>query len=120
MDSLSWKNKIIEQMQKCDVYNEAFDSGITELSEILEERDHVKAEYEKDGGRPTVIHTLDRGKKNAKINPLLKIWMDLNAQALSYWNALGLTPKAYKAMNGSMNVKVESKGFEDMLAELGI
>lgn len=120
MDSMTWKTEIIEQMQKCNVYNTAFDTSVTELAEILEERDNVKAEYVKDGGKPTVIHTLDRGEKNAKINPLLKIWMDLNTQALSYWNSLGLTPKAYKAMTGTLNVNVKGKGFEEVLADLGI
>lgn len=102
------------------MYNESFESGIDALADILEERDRVKKEYEDSGAKATVIHTLDRGAENAKMNPLLKIWMDLNKQALDYWNSLGLTGRSYKQITGSLNVKVESSSLEDVLTELGI
>ena len=120
MNAKSWKKKIKLQMDGCGVYNKSFDSSIDALAEILEERDKVKEEYETSGGKPTVIHTLDRGEQNLKINPLLRLWMDLNAQALNYRNSLGLTGKSYKQMTGSLNVKVESNTLEEALANLGI
>jgi phage terminase small subunit len=33
-------------------------------------------------------------------NPLLRVWMDLNAQALAYWRDLGLTPSALRRITG--------------------
>ncbi|MBR3280174.1 MAG: P27 family phage terminase small subunit [Lachnospiraceae bacterium] len=120
MNAKSWKKKIKSQMEGVGVYNKSFDSGIDALADILEQRDKVKEQFEESGGRATVIHTLDRGEQNAKINPLLRIWMDLNTQALNYWNSLGLTGKSYKQMTGSLSIKVESKSLEDALSELGI
>lgn len=120
MNRTAWKKKITKQMKDCGVYNKSFETGIEALSEILEERDKVKRDYDESGGKATVIHTLDRGAENEKINPLLRIWMDLNKQALEYWNSLGLTGKSYKQMTGSLNVKVESKSLEEALADLGI
>ena len=120
MNSTEWTEKIKEQMRNIDVYHESFDSGIAALADILEQRDRVREEFEADGCRVMVMHTLDRGEKNMKTNPLLKLWMDLNKQALDYWNSLGLTGKSYKQIAGSVSVKVESKSLEAALGELGI
>lgn len=90
------------------------------LADILEQRDKTRKEFLEDGGRTLVTHTLDRGNENQKLNPLLKIWMDLNKQALDYWNSLGLTGRSYKQIAGPVNVKVESKSLEEALADLGI
>ena len=120
MNAKAWKKKITQQMKDCGVYNKSFESSIDALADILEQRDSVKAEYDASGGKATIIHTLDRGAENMKMNPLLKIWMDLNAQALNYWNSLGLTGKSFKQVTGSLNVKVESKSLEEALADLGI
>ena len=120
MDAKNWKKKIEQQMKDCKVYHKSFASGIDALADILEQRDRVKQEFEESGGKATVVHTLDRGAENMKMNPLLKIWMDLNKQALDYWNSLGLTGRSYKQIAGSVNVKVESRSLEEALSELGI
>ena len=120
MTAKDWKKKIIKQMKDCGVYNKSFESGVDALADILEQRDSTRAEFLEAGAQTLVTHTLDRGEKNQKINPLLKVWMDLNAQALSYWNSLGLTGRSYKQMTGSLNVKVESKSLEEALADLGV
>lgn len=118
MDVKNWRKTIQQQMEACGVYKESFDSSIDALAEILTERDRVKAQYEEEGSKPTVQHTQDRGAVNAKMNPLLKIWIDLNKQALDYWNSLGLTGKSYKQMTGSMSVQVESESLEKALADI--
>lgn len=120
MDAKTWKKTIEKQMKDCGVYQDSFDSSISALADILEQRDRVRAEFEESGGNTLVVHTLDRGAENMKINPLLKVWMDLNAQALNYWNSLGLTGRSYKQMTGTVNVKVEKKSLEDVLADLGV
>lgn len=120
MSQQEWRERIEEQMKSCGVYNESFADSVEALAGILEQRDQTRQEFVDSGGRSVVEHTLDRGAVNMKINPLLKTWMDLNAQALTYWNSLGLTPRGYKQMTGSLNVKVESRSLEEALSELGI
>ena len=113
-----WEKVIIEQMKRSGFYSEVYSSSIHALAEILEQRDRVKDEYLEAGGKAVVLHRLDRGAENMKINPLLKIWIDLNTQALAYWNSLGLTARSYKSMTGSLSVKVEAPSLDDIVADL--
>ena len=46
-----------------------------------------------------VVRVLDRGGKNTVENPLLKIWRELQAQALNHWKELGLTAASLKRIN---------------------
>lgn len=120
MDAKKWKKKIETQMKDAGVYNKSFASSVDALADILEQRDLTKEEFIQSGRASCIVHTQDRGGQNLKINPYLRTWMDLNAQALNYWNSLGLTGKSYKQMTGSMNVRVESTSLEEALADLGI
>lgn len=120
MDKRTWKTLIVEQMKQAKLYNETCDGAITALSEILEQRDLVMEEYVASGGKAAVIHTLDRGAENMKVNPLLKVWMDLNAQALTFWNSLGLTTKSYRSMTGTFVARTEGVTLEQIVADLGI
>ena len=104
-------------MDAAGLYRETFDIAIDALAEILEQRDQVLKEYMDSGGNATVAHTLDRGATNAKINPLLKVWIDLNAQALTFWNSLGLTTKSYRSMTGATKANRETT-LERVLADL--
>lgn len=120
MTGKKWEKIIKAEMTKSQLYQEYFDSSIKALAEILEQRDRVKAEYMESGGKAAVTHKLDRGAENMKINPLLRVWMDLNGQALAYWNSMGLTAKSYKSMTGTIIAKSEGLSLEEMLSDLGI
>ena len=86
----------------------------------MEMRDNAQEKFEASGGNTIVKHTNKGGATNIVKNPALVVLMECNAQALAYWRELGLTSRAYKAMTGSLNVKVESKSLEEALTELGI
>lgn len=120
MNAKDWKRKIKKAMQDCGTYQESFSAAVDALSEILEQRDRTRTEFMETGGKSVVMHRLDRGSENAKINPLLKIWIDLNAQALNFWNSLGLTGKSFRQMTGTITIQKESDSFEKILEELGI
>lgn len=120
MDAKKWRAETVRQMKKCGTYHESFDRVIDTLAAILEQRDLTMEEFIASGRESCTVHISDRGQKNLRMNPFLKSWMELNTQALAYWRELGLTSRAYKAMSGSVNVKVESKSLEDALESLGI
>lgn len=115
-----WIERITASTHEAGTYQPHFDDVIDTLAGILELRDDAQDKFKQSGGEATVEHTNARGATNISKNPALVILMDCNAQALNYWRELGLTPRAYKAMTGSLNVKVESKSLEEMLDELGI
>ena len=106
MDSKHWKSKIKKEMTAAGTYQKLFDSVISSLSEILEERDRIRQQYLDTGAQPLVLITSDRGAENMRPNPLLKQWSELNNQALAYWRDLGLTPAGLRKINDeAMNEK---------------
>lgn len=115
-----WRERITQATHDAGTYQPHFDDVIDTLAGILELRDDAQERFKASGGEVTVEKTNARGATNITKNPALVILMDCNAQALNYWRELGLTPKAYKSMTGSLNVKVESKSLEEMLDDLGI
>ena len=102
MRKQAWKKRIEEQIKIDRDYIKSFQTTLTILSEILEERDRVYDAYLKDGARPTVIFTTDRGAENPKPNPLLRQWQDLNVTALQYLRDLGLTPAGLRKLQGQL------------------
>lgn len=120
MKKASWKKKIKEACNEAGTYQPFFDSVIDSLAGIMELRDNAQERFEATGGSTIVKHTNKGGSTNIVKNPALVVLMDCNAQALAYWNAMGLTAKSYKAMTGSISVQVKSKSLEEALSELGI
>ena len=120
MNKASWKKKIKKACEEAGTYQPFFDSVIDSLAGIMELRDNAQEKFEASGGNTIVKHTNKGGSTNIVKNPALVVLMDCNTQALGYWHQLGLTPKSYKAMTVSLNVKVESKSLEQALSELGI
>lgn len=98
----AWEKRIKEQIKINAEYLPAFETTICILAEILEERDNVHAEYQKDGSRPVIIFTSDRGAENLKPNPLLKQWQELNTTALAYLRDLGLTAAGLRKLQGQL------------------
>lgn len=120
MEREAWRGKIKEACETAGTYQPFFDSVIDTLAGIMELRDNAQERFEATGGNTIVKHTNKGGSTNIVKNPALVVLMDCNTQALTYWHQLGLTPKAYKAMTGSLNIKVESKSLEEALLELGV
>ena len=120
MRKQTWKLKIKDACLEAGTYQNFFDQVIDTLAGILEMRDNAVEKFEASGGNTIVKHTNKGGQTNIVKNPALVVLMECNSQALAYWTQLGLTPRAYKAMTGSLNVKNDSKTLEEALAELGI
>ena len=102
MNKTDWKKTITKQIKVDREYIKAFDTTLSILAEILEERDRIYEAYEADGSRPVVIFTTDRGAENLKPNPLLRQWQDLNVTALQYLRDLGLTPAGLRKLQGQL------------------
>lgn len=120
MKKAAWKQKIKESCERAGTYQPFFESVIDSLAGIMELRDNAQEKFEASGGNTIVKHTNKGGSTNIVKNPALVVLMDCNTQALAYWKELGLTSRSYKAMTGSLSVKVESKSLEEALSELGI
>lgn len=120
MKRASWRKKIQKACEDAGTYQPFFDHVIDSLAGIMEMRDNAEERFEASGGNTIIKHTNKGGSTNIVKNPALVVLMDCNAQALAYWRELGLTSRSYKAMTGSLNVKVESKSLEEALADLGI
>lgn len=92
MDRAEWKLQITDAMRDQGTYKDAYDPVIDTLADILERRDTALEKYKKEGSKPIITRTSDRGAKNKGKNPLLTVLQEHEADALRYWNALGLTP----------------------------
>lgn len=97
-----WKPIIEEQIKIDKNYLPSFQTSIMILCEILEQRDVVFDTYIQSGGQPVVMFTSDRKAENLKENPLLKVWKELNTEALAYLNALGLTASGLRKLRGQL------------------
>lgn len=120
MKKSEWIKKIKDACETAGTYQPFFDAVIESLAGIMEMRDNAAEKFEASGGNTVVAHTNKGGSTNIVKNPALVVLMDCNAQALAYWRELGLTSRSYKAMTGSLNVQIESSGFEEALAKLGV
>ena len=110
MTSKQWKRLIKKQLSSLGQEESAYDSVISTLSDILEQRDVVYKQYVCAGCEPVREYTNKGGNTNITKNPLLVLWDDLNKSALAYWRELGLTPSSYKKMTGDSPKKEKAGG----------
>lgn len=101
MTAKAWKSKLKKLMEAVGTYQSAFEPTIQAAADLLEQRDNVYSQYVAEGCQAMVIKTLDRGNQNTAENPLLKVWRDLQTQALKYFQELGLTAASLKKINES-------------------
>lgn len=99
MEKSEWKALIVEACQGVGTYKPSFDAAIDTLAAILERRDNAQEKFEALGGQTVVTHTNKGGAKNIVKHPALSVVMECEAQALSYWRDLGLTPAGLKKIN---------------------
>lgn len=119
MDKNAWIRKIKSTMKQAGTYEKRFDPVVTALAEILEQRDRAYDEFIATGAQTVVDKVSDRGSINKAKNPLLQMWLDLNASALSYWKELGLTPAGLKRINDeALRKKEEGSALETALIRL--
>ena len=119
MNLEDWKNKILEQVQDVGTYRDAFVPTIDTLASILEQRDKAYQMFVDSGGMHCIVKTSDRGAENIAMNPRLKVWMDLNDQALSLWRDLGLTPSGLKKINEKTLAKPKKNALAEALRAVG-
>lgn len=99
MTEKQWHNKIKKLTKAAGTYQQAFEPAIKAAAEILSNRDAVYAQFVAEGEQYIITKVSDRGAANPSKNPLFALWTELNAQALTYWRDLGLTPKGLKAID---------------------
>ena len=119
MTAKAWSGKLKKQVKEAGTYREQFVPVIDALSKILEQRDQVFDQYVDEGSQAVIERTSDRGAVNRAKNPLLQLWMDLNAQALAYWRDLGLTPAGLKKIDEQAMKHKKKSALAEALAELG-
>lgn len=119
MKKTAWKNRIISATKTVGTYQDAFLPVIDTLANVLAERDKIYAEYIENGAKPVVEHTNKNGSTNMTKNPLLVVWSDMNASALSYWRDLGLTPAGLKKIDESAIKGKKMSALEGILKDIG-
>lgn len=120
MNKKEWEQKIKEAAEAAGTYQPQFDAVIDALAEILDKRDAALDQFYQTGGKPVVAHTNKAKQTNFVKNPMLVMWLELNAQALAYWRDLGLTPAGLKKLNAdALTAKATADGFEQLLAKIG-
>lgn len=121
MKAASYEKKITEACKQVGTYQGSFRPVISALATILEERDRAYEHFLGAGAEP-VVETVDgRGSTKLSKNPRLAIWLDLGAQALSYWRDLGLTPSGLKKINEKAIKETQpKKTLEDVLSGIGL
>ena len=118
MTAAAWKTKIRRQVDQAGTYRPMFSSVVDALAKVLEQRDKCYAQFLDEGGRFVVEKISDRGAVNRVKNPLLQAWMDLNAQALSYWRDLGLTPAGLKKIDEDAMKPKKQNTLDKVLSDL--
>ena len=98
MTSEEWREVILAQLENKGMDDELENPTIDTLATIMEERDRCWELYQRSGGNPVINHTNKYGATNLERNPLLRTWIDLNQQSLTYWRELGLTPSSFKKL----------------------
>ena len=119
MTAKKWESEVRAQVKAVGTYREAYEPVIMTLATVLEQRDRAYADYIEDGARSTIEKTRDRGAKNVGINPKLRAWQDLNAQALAYWRDLGLTPAGLKRIDEKATKAPRKSALAEALESLG-
>lgn len=119
MKKETWVKKIKEACEKAGTYREYFDYTIDTLASILEKRDEIAKEYQRNGSHPLIPYTNKNGSTNLVKNPAIVLWDDLNKSALAYWRDLGLTPAGLKKIDEAALKKQKRGGLMEALAELG-
>ncbi|MCQ2113339.1 MAG: P27 family phage terminase small subunit [Bacteroidaceae bacterium] len=119
MKAQTWRAKIKKSCEDAGTYQPFFDPIIDSLSVILENRDKAYEQYEKTGANPVIKYTNKGGNTNPAKNPLLVVWDDLNASALTYWRELGLTPSGLKKLNEDALKPKKRSALAEALAEFG-
>lgn len=118
MTAKTWKTKIKHQLRALGTEEQSYDSVISTLSDVLEQRDAVYEQYTEEGSQPVREYTNKAGATNLTKNPLLILWDDLNKTALAYWRELGMTPSSYKKMTGEGPKKEKATGLAAALQSL--
>lgn len=99
MTAKNWKKRIVENAKSIGTYRDEFDDTITMLSEILDRRDKIKKQFTDEGEIFLVKKVSDRGAVNYSKNPLLTTLENCEAQALTFWREIGLTPRGLKQID---------------------
>lgn len=120
MNKEAWQQVIKGYCIEAGTYKPFFDSLIDTLAELMAAKDSAWNEYKRAGAQAVTEHTNTSGAKNLVRNPALIAILDCNAQALQYWQALGLTAKAYKQITEGRQAQQSGKRLEDLLEGLGI
>lgn len=119
MTAKKWYERIVNAMQGVGTYREEFIPVVETLASILEKRDLTEKAFKESGGQTVV--TAERGNgygEVSKRNPAIALINDLNAQALSYWRDLGLTPSGLKKISEDA-LKPKRSALAEALAEVG-
>ena len=104
-----YENLINKQLKSLGLQDDAYNSAVKSLADILVQRDKTFKEFQDGGGKSVIEYTNKGGSTNMTKNPLLVLWDDLNKTALAYWRELGLTPMSYKKLTGIGAKQEESK-----------
>ena len=100
MTRAKWAVRIRTCCEEAGVYRPHFDDIIDTLADMLARRDTYRTLYKKSGGNPLVTHVNKAGAENPEKNPALRMIDEINRDALPYWRDLGLTPAAWRKLNG--------------------
>lgn len=118
MDKSQWKDVIINALTDIEMNLPQFSMIVDTLAETLEQRDKAYQEFLDSGAQIGVVKTSDRGAKNIARNPILSVWMDLNAAALQLWRECCLTPAAFKKVSLSAMHAADRNSFDKLLEKL--
>lgn len=115
MTGKQWKTLLDRQLSSLGQKEKVYESVVSTLADILEQRDAVYEQYQAEGCQPVKEYTNKGGATNIVKNPLLVLWDDLNKSALAYWRELGMTPSSYKKMTGDAPKKEKAGGLASAL-----
>ena len=118
MTKEEWTKIVKKLCNDAGTYEQFYDPVIDTLAGIMEMRDNAREKFEASGGQTIVKHTNKAGATNIVKNPALVVIMDCDSVALTYWTALGLTPKGFKQLGGDAAKKKGNGTLEALLEKM--
>lgn len=120
MTKTAWKNRITKACREAGTFQPCFVDPIDTLAWILSQRDDLILQFEDSGGSAVVEHINTKNQVNLEQNPCIRLINDFNRDALTYWNALGLTPKGLRAISEDAMKPVKVDALAEALKGIGL
>lgn len=111
---VDWLKVITKNCKAVGTYRKEFNPLISRLAEVMERMDDAQSRFLESGGDPVTVFA----NGNTGTNSYLKVYMELNSQAIKMFNELGLSPAGLKKLDDSAMKQKTKTSIGEVLASI--